>query len=86
MLSLSENRTALINLKTTLTALEQLRKLIEYYSEEKPGPAYVKFNLPSGRTDDDDVQIDRSIMVIALKAQEQKLVDYLETLGIDATK
>lgn len=86
MLSLSENRTALVNLKHTLMALDEIRNLIGYYSEEKLGPAYVKFVLGAGPMAEINVQIDRPIMVAALTAQEQKLVNYLKTLGIDATE
>lgn len=83
MIKLSENRTALCGLPITISALERIDKLIESYDDGKVGPAYVKFDYISM---DDTVQIDRKIMVEALKKQRQVLVVYLATLGIDAEK
>ena len=80
MIKLSENRTALINLGHTIDAIEELEKLILQYSEDKPGPAYCNFEYVGPVT---KVQFDRSIIVVALKAQRQKLVDYLAGLGIE---
>lgn len=81
MIKLSENKTALCGLPLTISALERLDKLIETYDDDgKLGPAYVKFDYIAM---DDTVQIDRPIMVEALKAQRQKLVNYLEKLGIE---
>ena len=85
MLNLSENYTALVNLKVTLDALEHLRALIDLYSEDKPGPAYVRFVLPQTNSAK-AVQFDRPVIITALRAQEKQLVDYLGTLNIDATK
>lgn len=81
MLKLSEHRTSLINLKVTIDAIENLNYLIENYSEQKPGPAYCVFDYVA--VEKSKVQIDRVIMVIALKQQKQKLVDYMNKLGID---
>lgn len=81
MVKLSDNRTALINLGTTIGAIEDLDKLIKLYSEDKPGPAYCNFEYHGPIT---KVQFNRSIIVVALKAQRQHLVDYLATLGIEA--
>lgn len=84
MIKLSENKVALVNLKTTIEALEQINSLIEFYSEEgKVGPAYCSFEYVY-RTPEPKVQFTRSIMVKALQEQKQHLVDYLATLGIDA--
>lgn len=80
MIKLSENKTALCCLPVTISALERLDKLIEIYSDDKPGPAYVKFVYIAM---DDTMQIDRPFMVAALKAQRQKLVDYLGNFGIE---
>lgn len=85
MLNLSENYTALVNLKVTLDALEQLRALIDIYSEDKPGPSYVRFVLPQTGSEK-AVQFARPVIITALRAQEKQLVDYLGTLNIDATK
>ena len=81
MIKLSEHRTALINLGNTIDAIEEIDLLINRYSEDKPGPAYCNFEYmgPVNK-----VQFDRSIILVALKAQRQRLVDYLETLGIEA--
>ena len=83
MVKLSENRVALINLGTTIEAMENLDKLIKYYSEDKTGPAYVTCGSVNG-PGEIKTQIDRKIMVVCLQAQKQKLVDYLSTLGIEA--
>jgi len=82
MISLADNRTALMNLHATIQAVENLDELIENYSVDLPGPAYVVFDgYSTGAT---RVQFDREIMVIALKAQRAKLTAYLATLGIIA--
>lgn len=83
MVKLSENRVALINLGTTINAMDKLDTLIKFYSEDKPGPAYVTCTHVDG-PGEVKVQIDRKIMVPALQAQRQKLVDYLATLGVEA--
>lgn len=83
MVKLSENRVALINLGTTIAAMDELDTLIKFYSEDKPGPAYVTYTHVDG-PGEVKVQIDRKIMVPALQAQRQKLVDYLATLGVEA--
>ena len=81
MIKLSENRVALMNLKFTINALDELNILIKYYSEDKLGPAYCTFRHTD--TGEFDVQIDRKIMLPALQAQRQVLIDYLSTLGIE---
>lgn len=83
MISLEEHRTALINLRGTIEALENLDTLIKFYSVDKPGPAYCEFHYVD-ELNKPEVQIERSIMVTALKAQRQRLVDYLSRLGIRA--
>lgn len=83
MVKLSENRMALINLGTTIAALDELDALIKFYSVDKPGPAYVTYTNVDGPSEV-KVQIDRKIMVPALQAQRQKMVDYLATLGVEA--
>lgn len=82
MIKLSENKTSLINLNHTIEAIETLDYLINEYSVDKASPVYCKFNYVS--SDHSEVQIDRKIMVIAFKSQRQRLVAYLEKLGIDA--
>lgn len=83
MVKLSENRVALINLGTTIAAMDELDTLIKFYSVDKPGPAYVTFTLVDG-PGEVKVQIDRKNILPALQAQRQKLVDYLATLGVEA--
>lgn len=80
MISLKDNRTALVNLGSTLVAIDDITKLIDIYSENKPGPAYIRC-VHEGNL---DIQIDRTIMVTTLEAQRTRLVSYLATLGIDA--
>ncbi len=83
MIKLADNKVALVNLGTTIKALEELDTLIKYYSVDKPGPAYANFTHVDG-PGEVQVQLDRKIVVPALQAQRQKLVDYLATLGIEA--
>lgn len=86
MIKLNEHRTELSNLRTTIEALEELEMLIDLYAEDKPGPAYAAFDITgriAGRSKI-NVQFDRKIMVTALSAQRQTLVNYLAKLGIQA--
>jgi hypothetical protein len=83
MIKLSENRTALINIPLTIKAIDDFDDLINYYSVDKPGPAYCTFKYIDG-TGESSVQIDRPTVVETLKSQRQKLVDYLASLGIEA--
>ena len=81
MIKLSEKKTALCGLGDTISALESLDYLITKYSEDKAGPAYCQFeHVVADRA---KVQIDRPIIVKALKEQRQKLVDYMNTLNIE---
>lgn len=80
MISLSENKTALLNLGSTIDAIDSLDYLIKEYSEDKVGPAYCNFEYL--QTKHSKVQIERSVMVKALKEQRQVLVKYLNTLNI----
>jgi hypothetical protein len=83
MIKLSENRTALVNIPITIKAIDDFDYLINYYSVDKPGPAYCTFKYVDG-PGESSVQIDRHTIVVALTLQRQKLVDYLATLGIEA--
>lgn len=80
MIKLKDNRVALINLGTTIKAIDQLDELILIYSEPTPGPAYVTFEYLDRPM---SAQIDRSIMLVALNAQRDKLVEYMASLGIE---
>ncbi|UZS00834.1 hypothetical protein [Pseudomonas phage vB_PsaM_M1] len=82
MIKLSDNKTALVNLHGTIKALESLDYLIKEYQQDKAGPAYCQFNYVA--TDHSNVQIERSVMVDALQAQRERLVEYFYKLGIDA--
>jgi hypothetical protein len=82
MISLKDHRIALHNLPLTIAALENIDDLIEHYSVDLPGPAYVVFDGYS--TGNTRMQFDREIMVYALDCQRAKLTAYLETLGIIA--
>lgn len=80
MIKLKDNRVALINLGNTIKAIDQLDELIRHYSNPVPGPAYVSFeHLDHSMS----AQIDRSIMLVALRAQRDKLVEYMASLGIE---
>ena len=82
MISLSKNRTSLANLGRTINALEKIEDLIEYYSQSGRGPAYLQIRYAMGEP---EIQMDRSIIVDALHAQREKLLDYFAALGIDAS-
>lgn len=79
MISLKENRAALMNLKGTIAAIDNLDSLIRNYSEQKLGPAYASFNIVDTEY---AVQFDRPVIVSALNQQRQRLVEYMEQLGI----
>lgn len=70
MISLKDNRTALLNLKSTIHSLEQLDSLIKFYSIDKPGPAYCTFEHIDAPIEV-KVQFDRSFIVTALKEQRR---------------
>lgn len=82
MIKLSEKRTELVNLKTTIGALESIDKLIKVYSTERPAPAYCQFDYIDG-PGKVDVQFDRKIIVDALSKQREKLVKYFADLGVE---
>ena len=84
MISLKENKTALMNLNVTIKALDQLDQLIAIYSNGQVGPAYCSFKYLDGIDNKADVQFDRAIIVSALEAQREKHRTYLATLGIEA--
>jgi len=64
------------SIQTTMEAIEELEKLIEYYSVDKPGPAYVSCNNVNHVSV--DIQIDRKIMVDALTDLMNKLIVNIE--------
>lgn len=83
-LKLSEHRTSLTNLGVTFDALDKLNELIKFYSMDTPGPAYLKIEHgPTSIQRDSHIQIDRNIMVVALKEQRDRLIAYLAKLGIE---
>jgi hypothetical protein len=81
MIALSDNRTSLMNLGLTITELEKFNELIDCYSKNLPGPAYLTVRFSS---DNHEIQIDRAVFRTALEAQRNELVKYLAKLGIDA--
>lgn len=82
MIKLSENRTLLLNLGATIHELDDIATLIGYYSTDKPGPAYCTFTNVQG-FGELMIQLDRKIMVLALRQQKQSLLDALTALGIE---
>ena len=66
------NLARLNSIAITLEAIEKMERLIEIYSEDKPGPAYLLVN------DSVELQIDRKLMVETLKAQIASYVKHLE--------
>lgn len=84
MISLKENRAALLNLKATINALDNFDLLIEYYSKEKPPvSANVEFQYIDG-PGKVSIEFDRKTILSALRAQKSELVEYLKSLGIQA--
>ena len=83
MISLKSHRTELVNLPVTIAALDELDILIRRYdksSDTQPSDATkvtCSFIKPGY-----DVHFSQDIIVAALKAQRQRLVDYLEGIGI----
>jgi len=84
MIELSKHRTSLVNMQYTIEGLERLDHLIDIYAKPLPGPSYVIFQGLNGEKI--ETQIDRSFIVPALEQQRDKLIAYMATLGIDATK
>lgn len=87
MIKLDEKRTELVNLKTTINALDDIDDLIDHYSADasgvfKPGPAYCMFKYIDG-PGEIDVQFNRAVILTALQAQRAILVEYLGSLGIE---
>lgn len=64
-------------IQTTMEAIERHDRLIDHYSENKPGPAYLiaKVNNSSNHS---EIQFDRDVMLTALKEQRQRYVDSIE--------
>ena len=81
LIPLSRNRTALINLPTTIAALETVDRLITYYRDRRPEVIEVRFERGSSV---DVIQLDRDMALELLTHKRQSLVDYLASLGIAA--
>jgi hypothetical protein len=84
MISLKDNRTSLVYLRTTIEALERIDVLIEKFSVARIGIVYV--DIIKGDDDTVSLQMRPDIVVTALKAQREVLSEYLAELGIDAGK
>lgn len=70
------NLACIRSIQTTMEAIERTQKLIDFYSEDKAGPAYVTCNNVGHESI--DIQIDRKTMVIALKTQINQFVRSIE--------
>ena len=81
LVPLARNRTALINLPTTIAALETVDRLITYYRDCRPEVIEVRFERGSSL---DVIQLDRDMALELLTHKRQSLVDYLASLGIAA--
>ena len=85
MINLENNKTALINLNVTITALDDVQKMIRY-CDATVSKAPISCNFEpkfTGLTA--TIQFDRSIMLYALIEQQNRIIDYLASLGIEAT-
>lgn len=83
MISFKDHRVELMNLPTTIDAIEQLEGLITYYEYAPQGPAYLQIRHAMSEP---NIQLDRSFMIEALQSQRRKLIDYLTDMGIDYDK
>lgn len=79
--AIAELRAALINLPTTIAALETVDRLITYYRDCRPEVIEVRFERGSSL---DVIQLDRDMALELLTHKRQSLVDYLASLGIAA--
>jgi hypothetical protein len=83
MISLKENRIALLNLQTSINAIDEIDELIKFYNDStKTAPAYLTVNHYAGEAS--ELQMDRNVFVKALQEQRESLVKSLALLGIDA--
>lgn len=64
----------------TIKAVETLDDLIAYYSVDVLGPAYLKVKYAMNEP---ELQLDRSVILPALRAQRKVYVDYLANAGIE---
>ena len=80
MISYTKFKTELHNLSIVFDAIKSLNKAISHYSEDKPGPAYFKFEYFDETTHH---QIQRKFMVEALEKEKNHLIEYLKNIGID---
>ena len=65
-------------------AIEQYETLLKFYSENKPGPAYLDCNYVNG--DSLEIQLDRAIMTTAIRSQLTMYHDALTDMGVTYTK
>jgi hypothetical protein len=83
MISLKKNRIALINLQTTINAIDEIDELIKFYNDStKTAPVYLNVRYYMGLSS--ELQMNRNVLVDALRGQRVVLVKYLADLGIDA--
>ena len=64
----------------TIKAVETLDDLITYYSLEVPGPAYLKVKF---HMNEPEFQLNRSVILPALRAQRKIYTDLLADAGIE---
>lgn len=67
----------------TIKAIETLDDLITYYSLDVPSPAYLKVKYAMNEP---ELQLNRDIILPALRAQRKIYVDYLTNAGIEYTR
>lgn len=70
------NTKILKSVMITMGAIEDIDKAILYYSEDKPGPAYVFFEHTPFI--DPNFQFDRDVMISALTEQKRRYVENLK--------
>ena len=64
----------------TIKAVETLDDLITYYSVDVPNPAYLKVK---HAMNEPEFQLDRDLILPALRAQRKIYIDYLTNAGIE---
>jgi hypothetical protein len=80
MISLKKNRIALLNLQTSINAIDELIKF--YNDSTKTAPVYLNVKYYIGESV--ELQMNRNVFVDALRGQRVVIVKYLADLGIDA--
>jgi len=72
------NLARLNSIQTTLEAIQDIDEALEWYKEDKPGPAYMKVRNPKHSSDATDMQFDRELFRRFMNEHKQQLIRSLE--------